>query len=768
MMRREGTLPLTAPLRYAGSPLFDQKIKFDPEELRAEQYKAVDHLARRVLWRNPRAEVEPLIIAGRWAIEAHEKAEKKTRRSGEPYINHPSRVTNRVIAAAPDVLTACVAFLHDTKEDVFRGNFTRFTELCYRYLSQHPGFAEELDRVVDGVTKLIREREKTLAHWNEQCSGDNRIAVVKLGDRVDNQLDWFWQKPETRQDKSRETRQVFAPAAWRLGLWEWRSILLDTSMRDLEPEIYWPLLKERGDKLNEHEEDIEQARGAISDILRKAGFNVKIFNRPRCLWDIWNKHRGDDIFRVHPIDLLSFAVRVDSSQRDAEALAFWCLSKALRHVTGTYRDGLNHEEKAPFYQALGGHFIFGKYAIRLKFFDRAGYLRATNGVAAGAAFYPLWHRVAVGYFRNVADFAAQEGLSSAQIGQASERLIGEVTVLDPHGNVHNVPRGKNGEAPTVLDAAACFHTSLPARIEAGKRGNALAYMGGQRVGLNFPLRSGEVLSFTLAEEPIYDARRFWACHNQLTVRSLRASYRHLDTVENRSILVEGGRQVLNSSLAPLLLGDKDLEGSRFFRHFMAHFWQHNLDGSVRSKALERQFSSEEIGTIFSTEQAKAEWSQSLLKDELEDGARVLSLEDFYYLMGFGFLNPQDFVEAFKAFRVRNEGKIPEKPGYKRTMVLELIVKKEAGTLSRTSARLEKLGLTIGPRDNIEPADLGDDKEKIVFLFLNCSKIDEIQIRRVTEEFKALPFVLDAKNRFEEIRQREKGILAGLIGRIRGR
>lgn len=485
-MRRQGTLPLTSPLRYAGEPLFAEAESHDPGWVRKQQLNAVGFLCRRILWRNPQVDIRPVLRAGRWAILEHEKGEKATRRSGEPYINHPLRVSNRTITIAPDPMMACLGLLHDVKEDHYRNDFAGFSRLCEEIFADFPRFAPELERLIDGVTKLILAKEQTLANWNKYCAEDNRPAIAKLADRVDNNLDFFWMPEDIRRKKSKEVQQVYAPAAYQLGLWRWRCILLDTSLRDLNPEIYWPLVADRADKLTRYAQEIENTRVAIEKTLQKEGIGARVITRPRRPWDIYRTatdQRNEDIPQVHPLDLMSYAVVLESLHPDSEAVALWRLARSSEFslVDGTMKDHINNQV-APFYQAMTGRFIHGGFVSRVKFFNQVRYQRAMRGVAAAVSHFPPWPSLGTSYFQSVAAFSAKEGIPLDHIGEASERLIGGISVIAPDGKVYEVPRGKKGEIPTVLDALSCLHSDLPARVDIDEDGRPLIYLGGGKGG----------------------------------------------------------------------------------------------------------------------------------------------------------------------------------------------------------------------------------------------------------------------------------------------
>ena len=247
-------------------------------------------------------------------IKAYETAksyhEGQFRKSGDPYIQHPLEVAYILATLNAGPNTICAGLLHDVLEDT---NMTK-EEMTAE-------FNEEISEIVDGVTKIsklkYRTKEKALAHNHEKLliamSKDIRVILVKLVDRLHNMRTIEFQPEDKRKRIAKETLDLYAPLAHRLGMYRIKAELEDLSFKAIDPETYHEIAIDIASKKSEREDDIETMRSLLIEMLDKnniTGYEIK--GRIKNIYSIYNKmvtksKSLDDIF-----DLLALRVIVNT------------------------------------------------------------------------------------------------------------------------------------------------------------------------------------------------------------------------------------------------------------------------------------------------------------------------------------------------------------------------------------------------------------------------------------------------------------------------
>ncbi len=236
--------------------------------------------------------------------------EGQFRKSGDPYIQHPLEVAYilATLNAGPD--TICAGLLHDVLED---------TDMTKEEMTAE--FNADIAEIVDGVTKIsklkYRTKEKALAHNHEKLliamSKDIRVILVKLVDRLHNMRTIEFQPEDKRKRIAKETLDLYAPLAHRLGMYRIKAELEDLSFKAIDPETYYEIAMDIASKKSEREDDIEAMKTLLIDMLDKnhiSGYQIK--GRIKNIYSIYNKmvtksKSLDDIF-----DLLALRVIVNS------------------------------------------------------------------------------------------------------------------------------------------------------------------------------------------------------------------------------------------------------------------------------------------------------------------------------------------------------------------------------------------------------------------------------------------------------------------------
>ena len=296
----QGGAPLTVPAQPSGEPRKAKKAVPD-----AANFRLLQSACDAYLDEEGREKVDR---AYRFAAEYHRD---QRRRSGEPYINHPVEVA---LILAHDLRmdedTICAALLHDTVEDT-PATKDQVAEL----------FGPTVADLVDGVTKLTSIQVSSMdakQAWNLRkmflaMSRDIRVVIIKLADRLHNMRTLAALPPDRRLFKARETMDVYAPLADRLGISSVKWELEDLAFFWLEPEEYQRVARMVQDSRAQREEDTDAAIKTLDDELKAAGLTgYQITGRPKHLWSIYQKmtRKGREFADIY--DLIALRVITQS------------------------------------------------------------------------------------------------------------------------------------------------------------------------------------------------------------------------------------------------------------------------------------------------------------------------------------------------------------------------------------------------------------------------------------------------------------------------
>ena len=244
------------------------------------------------------------------------------RESGEPYILHPIAVAQILVELGMDPVCIAAGLLHDVAED---------TEYTVEYIRDH--FGEAIASLVDGVTKLKRINEMGSAragiadHKAESLRkmfiamvDDVRVVLIKLADRLHNMRTLAGQKEHKRRRIARETLEIFAPLANRLGIWPIKSELEDLAFRYLEPATYKDLMKAVSQKQPERDKLGIMARVELERELAKAGIPAQVDGRPKHIYSIYRKMKRKAVGFDQIYDVLALRVLVENEAQCYAAL----------------------------------------------------------------------------------------------------------------------------------------------------------------------------------------------------------------------------------------------------------------------------------------------------------------------------------------------------------------------------------------------------------------------------------------------------------------
>ncbi len=413
------------------------------------------------------------------AIEAHAGQKRAT---GEPYVTHPIASAQILADLGIDPVAVTAALLHDVPED---------TDFSLADIEER--FGPEVVHLVDGVTKL----SKFSTHGHEQQQAENirkmflamaediRVVLIKLGDRLHNMRTLYGLPSEKQVRIARQTMEIYAPLAERLGIWQMKWELEDLAFKTLEPERYRELAKLLDTRRKGRETFIDQAIETLRPRLKEAGIEAELSGRPKHIYSIWKKmqRKGAEFGEIY--DVYAIRCLVDEV-RDCYA-ALGVVHALWRPIPGQFDDYIA-VPKNNLYQSLHTAVIAldGKpleIQIRTHRMHQvsevgiAAHWRYKEGSKADRDYDAklAWLRQLMDWQRDVAD--ATEFVEGIKLDIFQDQVF----VFTPKGDVKDLPAGA-----TPLDFAYRIHTDVGHRTIGAKVNNRL-------VPLDSRLRNGDIV-----------------------------------------------------------------------------------------------------------------------------------------------------------------------------------------------------------------------------------------------------------------------------------
>ncbi|OPX48358.1 RelA/SpoT family protein [Clostridium thermobutyricum] len=493
----------------------------------------IDKLIKAINKNCNNVDIEKVKKAYEFAEKAHEN---QMRASGEPYITHPIDVAVILAELGMDTDTIIAGLLHDVIED---------TEYTYDQVKDL--FGEEVTNLVDGVTKLGKIKYKT----KEEQQADNvrkmllamakdiRVIIIKLADRLHNLRTLKYMSKEKRKIKAKETLEIYAPLAHRLGMSKIKWELEDISFRYLHEEEYYDLVAKIAEKRIEREEYIASIVEDLGNNLENAGIDADIDGRPKHFYSIYRKmvKKNKNIEQI--FDLTAIRVLVNSVKDCYGVLGI--VHTIYKPIPGRFKDYIAMP-KPNMYQSLHTTVIGpqGKtFEIQIRTFEM--HKTAEYGIAAHWKYKEgseekkemnfetklAWLRDILEWQKETSD--AEEFMEGFKIDLFSD----EVFVFTPKGVVINLPSGS-----TPIDFAYRIHTDVGNRCVGAK-------VNGKIVPLDYNLRTGEIVEIItskVANGPKMDWLNI-AKSNQAKSK-IRQWFKRAKREENISV----GRDILEKEL----------------------------------------------------------------------------------------------------------------------------------------------------------------------------------------------------------------------------
>ena len=448
-------------------------IDFSPE-------KAYEDFSTVVLENSPHADMERLRSAFDFAVTAHEGQKRK---DGSPYVTHTIAAATIAAQMGLDDEAIIAALLHDVLED---------TDVTYDELAEK--FGKEAADIVEGVTKLTRVQYSTKEETQMEnlrkmllaMAKDIRVILIKLADRLHNMRTMEFQSPEKQLSKSRETMDIYAPIAHRLGVEQVKDELEDLSLLYLDPVGYQEItstLEKRSDLMARFIVDMENRLEAR---MAEEGIQCKVYGRLKHLYSIYRKMYAQHLAMEEIFDLCAFRVIVDDLADCYNVLGI--VHEMFRPVPGRFKDYIS-TPKPNGYQSLHTTVIGAEgipFEVQIRTWQM--HMTAEYGVAAH------WKYKSGGVGNKVGDeekFAwIRQLLEKQQDSDAQDfyhdlkvdMFDDEVFVFTPSGDVKSLPAGA-----TPIDFAYAIHSAVGNRMTGAK-------VNGRIVPISYPLQNGDIVS----------------------------------------------------------------------------------------------------------------------------------------------------------------------------------------------------------------------------------------------------------------------------------
>ncbi len=491
----------------------------------------INDIVDEILKYNPQADVEILQKAYVFSAQAHKG---QTRLSGEPYLIHPLEVAYTLTRMNLDVPSVVSGLLHDTLEDSYVSK-----EEIEKY------FGNEIAELVDGVTKIGKiplktSEESRVENFRKMIlamSKDIRVILVKLADRYHNMQTLNFLSTEKQIEIAKETIEIYAPLAHRIGI-EWmKEELEDTSFKYLKPAEYRVIADKIARKKKERDEYISEVIGILKKRFEQFHLNAEISGRAKRLYSIYRKMTQEALNIDDIYDIIAFRVVVNNIKECYEALGI--VHAFFKPIPGKFSDYIALP-KANMYQSLHTK-IIGPYGEKIEIQIRTHEMHkiAEEGIAAhwkykeGKVFDAkedkifAWLRRIIEWQHELKD--NKEFMEIFKIDLFSD----EVYVFTPKGDVRDLPKGA-----TPIDFAYAIHSELGHRCVGAK-------VNGKLVPLRYILKSGD--SVEILTNPAHKPSKDWL--NSVVTSKAKTKIRQWIKTEQREQSIELGRALLDKELA---------------------------------------------------------------------------------------------------------------------------------------------------------------------------------------------------------------------------
>jgi GTP diphosphokinase / guanosine-3',5'-bis(diphosphate) 3'-diphosphatase len=484
---------------------------------------------------------------------AYHKAETahagQLRKSGEPYFTHCVAVAGILVDMKLDAEAIAAALMHDTIED---------TSITVEEIRDE--FGSTIAKLVDGVTKLKNlpmpsEKDNTgkkTSSVNRELEyirkmlltmGDDiRVVLIKLADRLHNMRTLGYMKPEKQQIIARETLDIFAPLANRLGIWKVKWELEDLSLRYLEPDTYRAIASKIDERRAERESYMQMLQDTLQNELDRSGLQANVKGRPKHIYSIHKKMDRKDVPFEQIFDVRALRVIVDSIPQCYQVLGV--VHNLWKPIPGEFDDYIARP-KDNFYQSLhtAVHDMNGKIVeVQIRTWEM--HEHAEYGIAAhwrykeGGKGQDEQFERRISYLRRLMEFGPEvrDDAEAFMDTMKNEVFQDQIYVFTPKGDIIDLPLGS-----TPVDFAYHVHTEIGHRCRGAK-------VNGKLVSLNYGLKTKDSIEIITTNRggPSLD----WLNEDfgYAKTHRARAKIRHYFRKLNRDKHIQLGKETLEREL----------------------------------------------------------------------------------------------------------------------------------------------------------------------------------------------------------------------------
>jgi guanosine-3',5'-bis(diphosphate) 3'-pyrophosphohydrolase len=473
-----------------------------------------------------------------------QKHGSQKRASGDPYFSHPIEVAGLMTDLKMDVETIITALLHDTVEDTL----TTIEEV-------ERLFGPKVAEMVDGVTKLSKieaqtENERAAENLRKfllAMSNDLRVLLVKLADRLHNMRTLkFISSADKRKRIARETMDIFAPLAERVGMYEYMREMQMLAFRELEPEAYETICGRLDQIKASGENQVETIAESLKTELAAHGLTAEISGREKHPYSIWRKMAERHVSFEQMTDIIAFRVIVDSIDDCYAALGH--IHRKWKMIPGRFKDYISTPKRNG-YRSLHTAIIHGQsMRVEIQIRTHEMHRQSEFGLAAHWAYKQGGTRPdgQAGWIRDLIEILdtaqdADELLEHTRMAMYQDRIF----AFTPKGALHQMPKGA-----TAIDFAYAVHTNL------GNKAVGVL-INGRNLPLRTPLANGDIVEILKSEGQ--EPQTSWL--GFVTTGKARAAIRRYVRDKERDETIAIGRVIYDeiAGRLPVKIGKKALK-----------------------------------------------------------------------------------------------------------------------------------------------------------------------------------------------------------------
>ncbi len=525
----------------------------DPPSLDADAFiahadKEMQHIIE--VWKSYTGSDDASLISRAYEFAKKAHAHQK-RATGEPYIIHPVAAGKILLDLQLDDNTLAAALLHDTVED---------TDTTLEDIRDN--FGQEVMHLVDGVTKLSRisyssQEEEQAQNFRKMflaMAKDIRVVLIKLADRQHNMRTMKYKDPDKQVSTARETLDIYAPLAHRLGIYKIKWELEDLSLRYLDPDAYYELVGSIAQRRGDREQYLMEIVSELSDRISDMGIDADIEGRPKHFYSIYRKMKAQkkDIDEIYDI----FATRVIVPTVGDCYAVLGLVHELYKPMPGRFKDYIAMP-KTNGYQSLHTTVVGSRgipFEVQIRTDDM--HYTAEYGIAAHWRYKEGKQdqkvtsiEMRLNWLRQLTEWQHDARDASEYMATLKEGLItDEVFVFTPQGDVIDLPAGA-----VPVDFAYHIHSDI---------GNSMygAKVNGRMVPLTYELQNGDIVEILTSDKVRGPSRDWLGIIKSGTARNKISTWfkrerREENMVRGREVLE---REIKNAGFTPAELLQKDV------------------------------------------------------------------------------------------------------------------------------------------------------------------------------------------------------------------